>query len=167
MEKFLEKISKYHILVNLIPGLVFLYVVDLLGIYDINTDNLIQDFFVGYFVGMTLSRIGSVMIEPIFKRLKIVIYAPYQDYLQAASIDTKIPDLLEDNNMYRTFVAALVIIVLLEVAHQIPIVNSFLHTSWAKVVSIVLLLILYVLAYSKQTSYIRKRVNIVNGKPIE
>lgn len=167
MDKFIEKISKYHILVNLIPGLVFLYLVDLLGIYDLNTDNVLQDSFIGYFVGMTLSRIGSVVIEPFFKMVKLVVYSPYKDYLQAASTDTKISDLLEDNNMYRTFVATLVMLLLLEVAHQIPKVNSFLHTSYAGIVSIVLLLTLYVLAYRKQTSYIRKRVNKVNGKPIE
>lgn len=167
MEKFIEKISKYHILVNLIPGLVFLYSIDLLGIYYLNTENIIQDFFVGYFVGMTLSRIGSLIIEPIFKKIKIVIYAPYSEYLKASSEDTKISELLEDNNMYRTFIATLIMILLLEVGHHIPKISSFLHTSYAGIVSIVILLILYVLAYRKQTSYIRKRVNKVNGKSIE
>ena len=147
--------------------MVFLYLIDLLGIYRLNTDNILQDFFFGYFVGMTLSRIGSVVVEPIFKIMKIVLYAPYSDYLKAISEDNKIPALLEDNNMYRTFTATLIMILLLEVGHLLPKVNSFLHTSCAGIVLIVLLLILYVFAYRKQTSYIRKRVNKVNGKSIE
>jgi hypothetical protein len=167
MEKLLEKLSKYHILVNLIPGIVFLSLVDLLDIYDLKIDDVFQNIFLSYFTGMTLSRIGSVIIEPIFKTIRIVKYAPYQDYLNAVDKDKNIPELLEDNNMYRTFVATLFLILFMKAGHLIPVIQSFMASKYAGLVVIVFLLVLYVLAYRKQTSYIRKRVNKVNNKPVE
>lgn len=158
MENFLDKLSRYHILNNLIPGIAFLYIVDTIGIYSTAFNNAYGVFFIGYITGMILSRLGSVVTEPWFKKWKIVIYAPYSDFLKAEQKDNKISTLLEENNMYRTLVTMFIIVLLLYVCSLIPFINSFMHTKWATLVLIALLLFLYALAYRKQTSYIRKRV---------
>lgn len=164
MEQFLDKLSRYHILNNLIPGIAFLYIVNAIGIYSTAFDNAYGVFFIGYIAGMILSRLGSVIIEPWFKKWKIVNYAPYADFLNAERKDNKIMTLLEENNMYRTLVTMFLIILLLYGCSLIPIVNTFMHTKWATLVLIALLLLLYVLSYRKQTSYIRKRVeNALNN----
>ena len=48
MEHFLDKLSRYHILNNLIPGITFLYIIDVIGIYTIDFDNTYGVFFIGY-----------------------------------------------------------------------------------------------------------------------
>ena len=158
MDKFIEKLSRYHLLTNLIPGILFLYLLDILGIYSIDLNEWLNALCMGYFAGMVISRVSSIVIEPWFRKWKIVKYAPYPDFLKAEKEDTKLSELLADNNMYRTFVAMLMLLALLEVGHLIPVVDDFLHSSWAAIVMITLLLLLYVLAYRKQTNYIRERV---------
>lgn len=158
MDTFLDKLSRYHILNNLIPGIAFLYIIDVIGIYGTAFDNAYGVFFIGYIAGMVLSRLGSVIIEPWFKSWRIVKYAPYPDFLKAEQKDSKINTLLEENNMYRTLVTMFIIVLLLYGFSLIPVVNTFMHTKWATLVLLVLLLVLYALAYRKQTSYIKKRV---------
>lgn len=164
MDKFLEKLSRYHLLTNLIPGILFLYMLDMLNIYSIDMSDWLKALFVGYFAGLVISRIGSIVIEPWFNKWKIVKYAPYPDFLKAEKEDAKIPELLADNNMYRTLVAVFMLLVLMEVAHFIPAVDEFLHSEWAVLLLLVGLLLLYILAFRKQANYIRKRVEKIVNK---
>ena len=158
MDKFFEKLSRYHLLTNLIPGVLFLYLLNMLGIFRIDMSNWLKALFVGYFSGLVIGRIGSIIIEPWFKKWKIVKYAPYPDNLKAEKADSKLPDLLADNNMYRTFVAVFMLLLILEIGHLIPSVDELMHTQWAVLVMIGALLMLYVMSFRKQTTYIRKRV---------
>lgn len=167
MEKFIEKLSRYNILNNLIPGILFLCLLKMLGIYRISMSDWVVVVFVGYFAGMVLSRIGSIIIEPLFKKCNIVKYASYPEFLEAEKKDVKILELLADNNMYRTFVALFVVLLVLYICHIIPAADEFIHTQWAVLASLALLLLLYALAYRKQTAYISKRVKKANNQPIE
>jgi hypothetical protein len=161
MEHFLDKLSRYHILNNLIPGITFLYIADSLDIYSTAFENVYGVFFIGYISGMVLSRLGSILIEPWFKYWKIITYAPYIDFLKAEQKDNKIKILIEENNMFRTLVTMFILVLLLYTCSLFSVLNTFMHTKWATLVLIVLLLLLYVLSYRKQTSYIRKRVENV------
>ncbi len=167
MEKFFDKLSSYHLLTTLIPGVLFLYLLQMLGIYSLNMTNWIMTLFVGYLAGMVISRFGSIVIEPWFKKWKIIKYASYLDFLEAEEKDIKIPELLADNNMYRTFVALFFVLIVLEICHTIPAVDVFIHTRWAVLIFLALLLLLYILAYRKQTVFIRKRVKKANNQQIE
>lgn len=167
MEKLIEKLSRYHILNNLIPGITFLCLLNIFGIFKVEMDITIQLLFIGYFSGMTLSRIGSVIIEPLFQKVKIVKYADYKDFLKAEAVDPKVSNLLEDNNMFRTFAATFFVMLIIVTCNNIPIIKTFLHSSYAIILMTVLLLVLYALAYRKQTSYVRRRVNNVNDKPLD
>ncbi len=158
MDKFLEKLSRYHLLTNLIPGVLFLYMLNMFGIYSIDMSDWLRVLLVGYFTGMIISRIGSIAIEPWFQKWKIVKYAPYSDFLKAEKVDGKIQELLGDNNMYRTFVAMFLLLTILEIGHLIPVVDGFIHSDAAVIVLLLGLFLMFVLAYRKQTSYIRKRV---------
>ena len=161
MEKFLELISRYHFLNFLIPGVLFLFLLDKLGIYSINLNSIVDLLFGGYFSGMVLSRVGSVFIEPLFQRWKIVEYVPYWNYLKAEPKDIKISTLVSDSNMYRTIVAMLLLTIILYVCHLIPAVNVLLHSQWAILSFLVFLLVVFVCAYNKGVSYIRNRVDKV------
>lgn len=106
MEKLLaqivEKISSYNIVNNLYPGILFVYVLKIMFETDLLLNNWFENLIVFYFVGMVLSRIGSIIIEPVMKKIKIIKYAPYQDYVKASSIDPLVATLSETNNTYRT-----------------------------------------------------------------
>ena len=164
MENLLDRLSSYNLLNNLLPGILFLVLIDVLEIVDIDESNLYMMLFGGYFAGMVISRIGSVVIEPWFKWWKIVRYAKYEDFLKAEAKDTKIPTLLSESNMFRTFVAMFLLLLVLFVVCLSPSVKDWLRTPCAIMLAIVLLLILFVVSYRKHATYIRKRVE--NAKKI-
>ena len=83
MDKFLDKLSRYHLITNLIPGVLFLCLLNMLGIYCIDMTNWVMILFVGYFSGLVISRVGSIVIEPWFKKWKIVKYSSYSVFLEA------------------------------------------------------------------------------------
>lgn len=158
MENLLDRLSSYNILNYLIPGVLFLVLVDAFDIAPIEEKNILLMLFGGYFAGMVLSRVGSVILEPWFKKWKIVKYVQYKDYLDAEARDSKISTLLSESNMYRTFVAMFLFLLILFGICMIPNVKGWLRTPWAIGVMIFLMLILFVFSYRKQSSSIRKRV---------
>ena len=164
MDKLIEKVSEYNILNYLIPGVLFLCFIDALEIHDINEKNIYLMLFGGYFAGMVLSRLGSIIIEPFFICCRIVVYAPYPDYLKAESKDSKLHNLVTENNMYRTFVALFFVLLLLHVVNMIPSVCCFLHSMNVAFPLLLVLLVIFMLAFRKQTSYIRKRVDKNNSQ---
>lgn len=165
MDKFLDKISAYQFLNYMIPGTLFLVLVDVLGIYVLPLDNVLHMLFGGYCSGMVLSRIGSLLLEYYLKKWKFVVYAPYSDYKDAESKDSKVGVLSTENNMYRTFFSLFLTLLLLFGLNLIPCVKEFMHTPWMALIAIVLLTLLFLFAYRKQTSYVRQSVeHLVNKK---
>jgi hypothetical protein len=157
MTDLLTKISSYNLFNNLFPGALFVFLSQQLDLVTIKEQNLVLLFFLFYFAGMTVSRIGSVIVEPIFKRLGIVRYASYSDYIEASSKDSKIELLLEANNTYRTIVSLFFCTSAFWVSEFVfgylsgmaPLKTAFYF---------VLLILIYVFSYRKQTEFVRKRV---------
>lgn len=157
MDKLLEKWSSYNLLNNLIPGSVFCFLLQSICSIDILSDSVVENLFIYYFVGMILSRVGSIVIEPIAKKVKLVSYADYNDYILASKVDPKIDILLETNNLYRTIAACGLLIICVKI--YIIAERYFQALSYATSYIIAgLLLVIFLLSYRKQTKYIKKRV---------
>ncbi|MGI6450936.1 MAG: hypothetical protein ACOX3R_11900 [Desulfitobacteriia bacterium] len=124
MEKLLEKISSYNLLNNLLPGAVFCYLLKYFMEINLVTDELIGNLFFFYFCGMVISRIGSIVVEPLYKKIKIISYSEYNSFIKATQIDNKIDILSETNNTYRTFVALFLVIGILKSYFYLK--NSFI-----------------------------------------
>jgi hypothetical protein len=165
MTDFLNRISSYNIFNNLFPGVLLVGVLNYLGLVQLNDLNLFVQFFLFYFAGMTVSRIGSVLIEPIFKFIGIVRYAQYSDYIDAAGKDAKIETLLEANNTYRTIVALFFCaLVVLCTEYFFSCLQLSVGTRLFAYLFVVFCI--YVAAYRKQTDYVRKRVEkIIKALP--
>lgn len=157
--KIVEKISSYQLFNYFFPGIVFHFVVDQTMTFKIAPEDIMYRLFVYYITGMILSRVGSIIIEPIFKKLVWVIYARYTNYLDAQSKDSKIELLVLENNTYRTLVATFLSLLLLYLIDQI----EWLHDKYLHPIAIICYLIfftlLFSLAYRKQTAFIRKNVH--------
>ncbi len=157
MEKILDKISSYNILNNLLPGVVYCYLLDFLCEVVLINGGIIENIFLYYFIGMIISRIGSTIIEPFFRKIKFIAFAPYSLYVEAEKEDKKIAELSEGNNIYRTMMAMCVVILIsLFVVLLCRKYTSF-RIAW-KYVMIGIWIILFGLSYKKQTRYIKKRI---------
>ena len=170
LNQFTSKLSSYNIFNNLYPGILFCYFLKIILKINILTDNWFENLFVFYFLGMILSRIGSLIIEPIskkikFKKKKLVEFALYSDYVRASKEDSTITILSETNNTYRTLLSCFICILLVKVfmaINEMFVEFGFLFIDKNKEWFIlILLIVLFASSYIKQTSYVRKRVESV------
>ena len=157
MNDLLTKLSSYNLFNFLFPGAIFVFATQRFGIFSLTTSNLLIDSFVIYFAGMTVSRVGSIVVEPLFRWLHIVNYAPYGDFLTASKIDPKIEVLLEINNTFRTVIALFLSILAALLLYKVCVPSALARES-GHLITYVAVSLLYVLSYRKQTDYIRKRV---------
>lgn len=157
MKDLLDKLSSYNIFNYLLPGVLFAAFVDRLTNLQVLQKDMIVGVFLYYFLGSVVSRIGSLVVEPILHRTKFLSFAPYDAFVKAAKADPKIELLSEVNNMYRTFVALFLSVAMValysKASNYLPSLQA--AAPW---VCIVGLLGLFLLSYRKQTEYVVKRV---------
>jgi hypothetical protein len=121
-------------------------------------DNLFIGAFAYYFIGLTISRIGSVIIEPFLKWLRFVKFAEYKDFVKVSKNDLKLKTLSEANNMYRTIISLFVTVFILLGTQKLAKHWPFFYENQG-FLALIFLLILFVFSYRKQTNYITHRIN--------
>jgi len=161
MKELLEKISSYNIFNYLLPGVLFALITNNFTKYTIPIDNIIIGAFVCYFIGLVVSRFGSLIIEPTLKKIGFLKFADYSDFVSASKKDSKIELFSEVNNMYRTLSSLLVLTFLLKFYEFLEVKINGL-SEWSPYILLTLLLLMFLLSYRKQTGYITKRINANN-----
>ena len=164
MKELVDKLSSYNIFNYLFPGTLFAYLGTKFTSYMIVQDNLVVGLFLYYFIGLIISRIGSLTVEPFLKWIRVVKFADYEDYVQASKSDSKIELFSELNNMYRTLCSLPIMLGVLKIydgllRNRIPGGD---HTN--DVFLLIGFLTLFLLSYRKQTKYVVKRVKIALEK---
>lgn len=159
MNEIFKKLSSYNIFNYLLPGIIFAIFVQRLSNYKLIQDDIIIGAFLYYFLGLIISRIGSLIVEPFLRWIKFLKLLEYNDYIIASRSDSKLEILSEQNNMHRTFISMLILLILLEMYRSIR--SSYvLLMGWDKYLLIILLIVLFLGAYKKQTIYISRRINL-------
>jgi hypothetical protein len=57
--------------------------------------------FIYYFIGSVISRIGSLVIDPIIKKIDFLSFASNEDFVRASKVASNIEVLSEANKIYR------------------------------------------------------------------
>jgi hypothetical protein len=157
MKELLDKISSYNLFNYLLPGIIFAVLAKSTTPYNFIQSDIVIGVFTYYFMGLVISRIGSVILEPIFKKLLAIKFAPYADFISALTKDAKLEIISEANNMYRTFCSLFLLLILLNI-YDAVVVQYPLLNAWSSYILVGALFVLFVFAYRKQTQYIVKRV---------
>ncbi len=159
-EKIIEKISRYNLFNYLFPGVLFMILsptfgeLSLLNFFD---QNLIVSLFLAYFIGMVISRVGSIFIEYILKKIKFIEFVKYSDFLIASQKDEKIEILSEENNVYRTLISLFSILILSYLfVYYIEYIQ--MSSDGLYLTTFTFCLVLFLLSYRKQTGYIGSRI---------
>ncbi|MDE0636712.1 MAG: hypothetical protein OXI43_12815 [Candidatus Poribacteria bacterium] len=159
MKEIIDRLTSYNIFNYLLPGTIFMGLGDTFTSYSLIQDNILIALFLYYFIGLIISRIGSLTLEPLLKWIKFVKFAPYEDFVKASKLDPKIEIFSEQNNMYRSLCMLSIALILLK--------KYDLEWGWgssenAAIIFIILVgfLVLFLLSYRKQTKYVVKRVKI-------
>lgn len=162
-----EKISSYNIFNNLFPGIIFCSILTKNTRFSFSTDNILEQFFIWYFIGIIISRIGSIYVESSLKRIKFknkpyIVFADYKQYIAASEEKPFIATLSETNNIYITIIALLIstgVTYLYDIFLFDWIENKFAIGNEITIIIIgMFLIILFIKSYKKQTDYVRKQV---------
>lgn len=112
-----------------------------------------------YFIGLVISRVGSIVIEPLLRRISFVHFDDYKSFVVAAKADDKLELLSEVNNTYRTLCSLFMLLILLKLYEFIETMLPVL-SKWNVFILLVMLFIIFLLSYRKQIEYISKRVKV-------
>lgn len=157
MSDLLQKISSYNIFNYLLPGTLFVILADAITHYSFAQQDIIIAAFLYYFIGLVISRLGSLIVEPLLRKSGFVKFTHYPDFVHASAKDLKLEVLSEANNTYRTFCAMLLALAGLKLYEVIDF-----HYLWLQGKGVYLivagLFVLFLFSYRKQTNYITKRV---------
>ena len=156
IEKVLDKISKYDIIVNFIPGSVFVYCCKFFGQVDILYNNFLIDIPVIYFYGMLSELIGDALIN-FLKILKIVNYANYDDFLKADKRNSKVSLISRKVSMLKAMIGS----------HMIFITFiTFKEFNFKRLMFILvgIAVVLEVIRINKEIGFIKKRIVVNNIK---
>lgn len=162
MGGILEKLGSYQILTNLLPGAFFGLTLKFFFGMTLPTSNAVEDILVYYFMGLIVNRIGSLVVEPILKKIRFIKYAPYPDFAKAVKADSKIDTLSEMNNYTRSLLTCVLLLPVIWAFQVLSVKWSWLSLYWARG-AMALLAVLFLFAYRKQTDYVRNRVEAVNS----
>lgn len=159
MKEILSKLSSYNLFNYLLPGIIFGVLASEVTHYSFIQQDIVIGLFLYYFIGLVVSRFGSLVIEPLLKRLSFLQFADYKDFVAASKKDEKLELLSEVNNTYRTLCSLFILLLSLKLYEQIQFRFPFLK-EWDGIIIVVLLLVIFLFSYRKQTSYITKRIKI-------
>ena len=179
MENLLSRISAYELLNNFIPGAVYIGIVERVTHFKLGAPNTYTALVLCYFSGVVICRIGSLYFgnsqhkrssddtntinEPDSNGI------PHSDFTKAEVLDKerKVTSLAATNNMYRTFIA-LPLCVLLTVLLDLVwcyIPESICIIVERKTTIVILacigLALLFNKAYKKQSWYVANRAKTI------
>lgn len=162
ISKISEKISRYEIINNLIPGTALCFILSYIGypILDYSAGVCVM---ICYLVGLINSRFSSLIIEWLCRKTKLIKWRDYSLYNSAKKERPFVGTLQEIANMYRSFVSVSLISLIAYVIQRILPQCVFLQNNGIWIL-IVLLLVLFFFSYRKQVNeYVVKNIDEVEN----
>ena len=77
MKEFLDKLAPYHFFNYLLPGTLFVILAEKVANYNMYQPDIIFGLLLYYFIGLVISRIGSLIVEPILRKVGFVAFTEY------------------------------------------------------------------------------------------
>lgn len=153
----IDKLSQYNFLTNILPGTVLCLIIEYVVGYHIINDDIYLSYIMFYFAGIVNSRFGSLVVEPLLKKARIVKFEEYDRFVQAENKDPKITMLSQETNVYRSYLSVMCLTLLLLGFNQISMRCQSLQ-QYADILLVSLLFVLFLLSYIKQIGYVKKRI---------
>jgi hypothetical protein len=157
MNELLTKLSSYNLFNYLLPGVIFAILASETTPYQLIQKDIITGVFFYYFLGMVVSRFGSLAIGPLLKRSSFIKFADYKAFVDASKKDPKVEILSEVNNTYRTLCALFSLLLLLKLYAKIEARLPFFK-EWDATLLMLSLFVMFLFAYRNQTSFVIKRI---------
>jgi uncharacterized membrane protein YbhN (UPF0104 family) len=162
ISKISEKISRYEILNNLIPGTALCFILSYIGypILDYSTGVCIM---ICYLVGLINSRFSSLVIEWLCRKTKLIEWRDYSLYNSAKKERPFVGALQENANVYRAFVSVFFVSLIAYGIQKLILYCTFLQ-DYGLWILLSLMFLLFLLSYRKQVNeYVVKNIDEVES----
>ena len=159
MNELISRLSSYNVFNYLFPGVLLAIGGTYLTAYSLRTEDIIIDGFIFYFYGLTVSRVGSLVLEPALSRFDIIHHNEYNDFIQASEADKMVLVMSEVANMYRTL-AALFFCLCGLFSVNVATVESSRSTfeSAGTLLGLAMLGVIFMVSWVKQNWYVHQRI---------
>lgn len=158
MKEIIDKLSSYNLFNYLFPGIIYVVFLREITNYNLLQENNFIGAFLYYFIGLIISRFGSLVVGDLLKKLTFIQFSNYKDFVFASDGDKKIELFSEVNNMYRTIISLLILLLLSKLYEKVSqYLNISENTSY--LLLIFGLIVLFVFSFRKQTGFVVKRVD--------
>ena len=158
MNDFLSKLSSYHLFNYLVPGVVFEVLAPKIVPYSVGSHDIVTSAVLAYFLGLVVSRFGSLVVEPVLRYSKFIEFWDYTELSIYSKIDPHLSVLYEVSNMYRTVASGFLLLLVLKAYVKLEAWCPILQ-KWDLTILAVLMLVMFLFAYKKQTGYMTERIN--------
>lgn len=157
MEQLINKITSYHIFNNFFPGILLSTFVAWLFGFSVFDQNPVFLFFAFYFIGMIISRVGSLFLEPIVRR--VIKWSKYDKFVKAEKNDSKVSVLLQEANTYRS-VSSMVLLSIIAAIVRFFIGKPISTTTMTfTLIALTFTTLLFIFSYYKQCKFINERMD--------
>ena len=163
MGENITKLSPYHVFNYLFSGAIFAILCQYITSYSLVQDDLLTGLLLYSFIGLLINRISALVLEPILKWIRFVKFESYGDYVKASKKDPKIEVLSDQQSVLRTFTALPITLGVLKIYELVKktISNPLpWDTHTIHFLLLIVILLLFLISYKKQTEYIVKRIKI-------
>ncbi len=157
INQIFARISSYNLFNYLLPGVLFAVMVTNVSSFNLIQDNIIIGAFIYYFIGLIVSRIGSLILEPFLRKISFLNPTDYHAFINASKKDDKIELLSEISNMYRTLLSMIVLTFLFLAYEKIELIFPAI-VKFRFIMLLIILLLLFLFSYRKQSWYLDKRI---------
>lgn len=160
IEKIIDRISSYQFFNFFYPGIIFIAIMGYLLKKDFTELSIWHLLLFSYFVGMTLSRIGSLLIESPMIKWHILEKIEYFRLVNAEKNDPKVMLLLEICNTFRTLSATFFILTILMLMEGC--LKLELNFSNKEIALCFFIAVLFLFSFIKQYQYVKSRTEFVS-----
>lgn len=155
MEKIIEVLEEYKIIINLIPGYLFLWLLRNYVCVDITFTGVFEEFIMAYVIGTCVGRIASIVCSKLLRKCSIIRFTNYKDYVKACKTDGHIKKLLINANFYRnlftTLILALIYKLIMKFGFNVEILQD---------VMLILMILILILSFKKEEDNITGRIEL-------
>jgi len=111
---------------------------------------------------MTISRISSIIFEPLLKFIRFVKFKDYKLFVDASKKDSKLEIMVETNNKFRVLFTMIIMVIIAKFYYSININYFKISLVNQEYILLIIICLIYLFSYRKQTKYITKRIEANN-----
>ena len=158
-----EKLDAYDVVANLVPGAALTYALHFSKFPTPAPTDWAAFLLVAFVAGVTTNRLGSLVIDPLLRRVKFLKPKKYDAFVASERTDKKLETLVANHGLYRTFfTAGLVYLVLNAVSVRFPSVAT--ASQLVFVLFVIAGMVVFLFAFRKEDGYIHTRITAAKAR---